>query len=97
MLWEHSLPSLLEASGDIAISIQGQKAATKICGPAASQQSTPGYAVLNCFDDTHCHEASGSRGLQMFPAGDSVSVGPVATNALIFSVVSSACYTSKPK
>lgn len=33
----------------------------------------------------------------MFPAGDSVSVGPVATNALVFSVVSSACYTSKPK
>lgn len=74
-----------------------QKAAMKICGPAASKQSTPGYAVLNCVDDTHCREASGSRGLQMFRAGNSVSVGPVATNALVFSVVSSAFYTSKPK
>lgn len=90
MLWEHSLPPLLEASAGIASSIQGQKAAMKICGcgPAASKQSTPGYAVLNCVDDTHCREASGSRGLQMFRADD--SVGPVATNALVFSVVSSA-------
>lgn len=97
MLWEHSLPSSLEASAGIASSIQWQKAAMKICGPEASKQSTPGYAVLNCVDDTHCREASGSRGLQMFRAGDSVCVGPVATNALVFSVVSSACYTSKPK